>query len=228
MIYMGMIKENKREVRSMNGGLFQPRIREVSEGNDNRRIIEGYSIVFGVESRMLVDYWEDYREIIEPGAITKEDLDQMDIKMTIWHNRERLLARANKGVGSLKLSVDDTGVKYEFEAPDTPDGNTALELVKRGDLSGSSFIFWSDEKSSVRYTKDEDGILLRHVNRLDAIYEMTIASDPAYTQTNVTAREIEQAGIHIKPDEAPDMEDIKRREAEIYRVREISKKCFFN
>lgn len=228
MIYMGVIKENNREVRSMNGGLFQPRIREVSEGSDNRRIIEGYSIVFGVESRMLVDYWEDYREIIEPGAITKEDLDQMDIKMTIWHNRERLLARANKGVGSLKLSVDDTGVKYEFEAPDTPDGNTALELVKRGDLSGSSFIFWSDEKSSVRYTKDEDGILLRHVNRLDAIYEMTIASDPAYTQTNVTAREIEQAGIRIKPDEKPDMEDIKRREAEIYRVREISKKRFFN
>lgn len=177
---------------------------------------------------MLVDYWEDYREIIEPGAITKEDLDQMDIKMTIWHNRERLLARANKGVGSLKLSVDDTGVKYEFEAPDTPDGNTALELVKRGDLSGSSFTFWSDEKSSVRYTKDEDGILLRHVNRLDAVYEMTIASDPAYTQTNVTVREIEQAGIHIKPDEVPDMEDIKRREAEIYRVREISKKRFFN
>ena len=175
-----------------------------------------------------MDYWEDYREIIEPGAITEADLAAMDIKMTIWHNRERLLARSNKGVGTLKLSVDEVGVKYEFEAPDTPDGNTALVLVKRGDLSGSSFTFWSDETSSVRYTKDDEGVLLRHVKRIDMVYEMTLASDPAYVQTNVTAREIEQAGIHIKTDKVPDMEDIKRREAEIYRVREISKKRFFN
>lgn len=222
------MKENKREIRSMAGGQFQPRLREAAGENESGRIIEGYAIVFGVESRMLVDYWEDYREIIEPGAITEADLTAMDIKMTIWHNRERLLARSNKGVGTLKLSVDEVGVKYEFEAPDTPDGNTALVLVKRGDLSGSSFTFWSDETSSVRYTKDDEGVLLRHVKRIDMVYEMTLASDPAYVQTNVTAREIEQAGIHIKTDKVPDMEDIKRREAEIYRVREISKKRFFN
>lgn len=222
------MKENKREIRSMAGGQFQPRLREAAGENESDRIIEGYAIVFGVESRMLVDYWEDYREIIEPGAITEADLAAMDIKMTIWHNRERLLARSNKGVGTLKLSVDEVGVKYEFEAPDTPDGNTALVLVKRGDLSGSSFTFWSDETSSVRYTKDDEGVLLRHVKRIDMVYEMTLASDPAYVQTNVTAREIEQAGIHIKTDKVPDMEDIKRREAEIYRVREISKKRFFN
>nr|DAE93794.1 MAG TPA: prohead serine protease [Caudoviricetes sp.] len=222
------MKENKREIRSMAGGQFHPRLREAAGENESGRIIEGYAIVFGVESRMLVDYWEDYREIIEPGAITEADLAAMDIKMTIWHNRERLLARSNKGVGTLKLSVDEVGVKYEFEAPDTPDGNTALVLVKRGDLSGSSFTFWSDETSSVRYTKDDEGVLLRHVKRIDMVYEMTLASDPAYVQTNVTAREIEQAGIHIKTDKVPDMEDIKRREAEIYRVREISKKRFFN
>lgn len=222
------MKENKREIRSMAGGQFKPRLREAAGENESGRIIEGYAIVFGVESRMLVDYWEDYREIIEPGAITEADLAAMDIKMTIWHNRERLLARSNKGVGTLKLSVDEVGVKYEFEAPDTPDGNTALVLVKRGDLSGSSFTFWSDETSSVRYTKDDEGVLLRHVKRIDMVYEMTLASDPAYVQTNVTAREIEQAGIHIKTDKVPDMEDIKRREAEIYRVREISKKRFFN
>lgn len=219
----------KREIRSAQGGHFQPHLREVSEEGGSGRTIEGYAIVFGVESRMLVDYWDDYREIIEPGAITEEELAQMDIKMTMWHNREKLLARSNKGVGTLKLSVDKIGVKYEFEAPNTSDGNNALELVKRGDMGGSSFTYWSDESSSVSYTKDDDDILIRHVKKINMVYEMTIASDPAYTQTSVTAREIEQSGLKIKhEDEARREEELRKREQAIREVREKSKQHFFN
>lgn len=219
----------KREIRSAQGGHFQPHLREVSEEGGSGRTIEGYAIVFGVESRMLVDYWDDYREIIEPGAITEEELAQMDIKMTMWHNREKLLARSNKGVGTLKLSVDKIGVKYEFEAPNTSDGNNALELVKRGDVGGSSFIYWSDESSSVSYTKDDDDILIRHVKKINMIYDMTIASDPAYIQTSVTAREIEQSGLKIKhEDEARREEEPRKREQAIREVREKSKQHFFN
>lgn len=193
---------------------YVPRIREIAEGQIESRVIEGYAIVFGVESRMLVDYWEDYREIIEPGAVTVEELKNMDIKMTLWHNREKLLARSNRGEGTLALTVDEIGVKYSFEAPNTPDGNTALELVRRGDLSGSSFTYWSDEKSSVRYTKDNNGVLLRHVNRIDAVYEMTIASDPAYTETNVTAREITDAGVKLIEDLKGQIVGITKLEAQ--------------
>lgn len=219
----------KREIRSAQGGHFQPHLREVSEEGGSGRTIEGYAIVFGVESRMLVDYWDDYREIIEPGAITEEELAQMDIKMTMWHNREKLLARSNKGVGTLKLSVDKIGVKYEFEAPNTSDGNNALELVKRGDMGGSSFTYWSDESSSVSYTKNDDDILIRHVKKINMVYDMTIASDPAYTQTSVTAREIEQSGLKIKhEDEARREEELRKREQAIREVREKSKQHFFN
>lgn len=219
----------KREIRSAQGGHFQPHLREVSEEGGSGRTIEGYAIVFGVESRMLVDYWDDYREIIEPGAITEEELAQMDIKMTMWHNREKLLARSNKGVGTLKLSVDNIGVKYEFEAPNTSDGNNALELVKRGDVGGSSFIYWSDESSSVSYTKDDDDILIRHVKKINMIYDMTIASDPAYTQTSVTAREIEKSGLKIShEDEIRREEELRKREQAIREVRERSKQHFFN
>lgn len=180
----------------MIGGQYQPKIREV-EGKPGRTI-EGYAIVFGIESNLLVDYWDAYREIIEPGAITAEELKGMDIKMTMYHNREKLLARSNKGVGTLNITVDEVGVKYSFEAPDTVDGNTALELVRRGDLAGSSFMYWTDEGSNVSYEKTAEGILLRHVKKISQIYDMTIAADPAYNETTVTAREIEQTGISLK------------------------------
>ena len=183
------MEQKKMEIRSFMGGKCQPMLREAVEEGKESRTISGYAIVFGVESRILADYWDNYREIIEPGAITEERLKDMDIKMTMYHNREKILARSNKGEGTLRLSVDEVGVHYEFDAPNTVDGDTALELVKRGDLSGSSFMFWTDEKSGVSYEKRSDGIMLRRVKTIGMIYDMTIAADPAYEQTSVKARE---------------------------------------
>ena len=182
------MNKEKQEIRSGIGGKYRPVFREATEGESNSRTIEGYAIVFGVESRILSDYWDNYREIIEPGAITEERLKEMDIKMTMYHNREKILARSTNGEGTLKLSVDDVGVKYSFEAPNTVDGDTALELVKRGDLSGSSFMFWTDERN-VSYERRSDDIMLRRVKTIGMIYDMTIAADPAYEQTTVAARE---------------------------------------
>lgn len=182
------MKDEKKEIRSGIGGKWKPVLREASEGGSESRTIEGYAIVFGVESRILSDYWDNYREIIEPGAITEERLKDMDIKMTMYHNREKILARSTNGEGTLKLTVDDVGVKYSFEAPNTVDGDTALELVKRGDLSGSSFMFWTDERN-VSYERRSDDIMLRRVKTIGMIYDMTIAADPAYEQTTVAARE---------------------------------------
>jgi phage head maturation protease len=104
-------------------------------------------------------------------------------------------------------------VKYEFEAPRTCDGDNALELVRRGDLSGSSFTFWSDERSSIRYELLDDDVLLRHVDRIDKVYEMTIAADPAYVETTVTAREVEAAGIKL-PNHSKDERETPEQIAE--------------
>lgn len=209
---------NKKEVRTMMGGQWQPRLREAVEGESDSRTIVGYAIVFGVESRILRDYWDNYREIIEEGAINEERLKEMDIKMTMYHNREKILARSFKGEGTLKLSVDKVGVKYEFEAPHTVDGDTALELVKRGDLTGSSFMFWTDEASGVTYEKREDGMMLRRVKTIGMIYDMTIAADPAYNETTVEAREA--IGRFEKPEEKkPDYTNLnnlqRKRELEL-------------
>lgn len=208
------MESNKREVRTMTGGKWKPRLREGNESGESRTI-EGYAIVFGVESVILADYWENYREIIEPGAITEERLKDMDIKMTMYHNREKLLARSNRGEGTLKLKVDEVGVHYEFEAPNTEDGNTALELVKRGDLSGSSFMYWTDEKSGVSYEKTKEGLLLRRVRTIGEIYDMTIAADPAYTETTAMTREALERYMKPKKEVSSTRYTRERRERDL-------------
>lgn len=197
------------------------RIREATDGAESRTI-EGYALKFGVRSRLLCDWWNNYYEVLEPGCVTREMLDKQDIKLTMFHDRQLVLARSNKGNGTLSYEVDKVGVKFWAEMPHTVDGDKALELVSRGDIAGCSFIYSTDEgdsENAVSYErldeKGDDGedILLRHVKRIDNVYDFTITTDPAYEQTDVSKREVEAAGIKFEQQPKPkQIEESKKRE----------------
>lgn len=201
------------------------RIREAA-GGEQSRTIEGYALKFGVRSRLLCDWWDYYYEQLEPGCVTREMLDRQDIKLTMFHDRQLILARSNKGAGTLNYEVDAVGVRFWAEMPHTVDGDKALELVGRGDIAGCSFCYSTDETDSenaVSYErlkeKAEDGsdILLRHVKRIDNVYDFTLAADPAFEQTTVSRREVEeyfsrQAGKGRADKPATDKQTAKREQ----------------
>lgn len=155
------------------------------------RMIQGYGSVFNKQSRVLydVDRKQFFVEVIEREAITEELIRTCDVKALLEHDKQRLLARSTMGAGSLSLQVDNYGLAYRFEAPNTPDGNYALEMISRGDLFGSSFSYWTDEKKNVSYKK-MDGILLRTVHRIDRLFDVSIVADPAFFGTEVTVRSL--------------------------------------
>lgn len=203
------------------------RIREATDGAESRTI-EGYALKFGVRSRLLCDWWNNYYEVLEPGCVTREMLDKQDIKLTMFHDRQLVLARSNKGNGTLSYEVDKVGVKFWAEMPHTVDGDKALELVSRGDIAGCSFIYSTDEgdsENAVSYErldeKGDDGedILLRHVKRIDNVYDFTITTDPAYEQTDVSKREVEAAGIKFEQQPKPKQIDESKKRERINEVR---------
>lgn len=204
-------------------------IREAASGEESRTI-EGYALKFGVRSRLLCDWWDYYYEQLEPGCVTREMLDRQDIKLTMFHDRQLILARSNKGVGTLNYEVDAIGVRFWAEMPHTVDGDKALELVQRGDIAGCSFCYSTDEGDSgnaVSYerlkekTENGEGILLRHVKRIDNVYDFTLAADPAFEQTTVSRREVEEAGVDLRKqvDEPKPIDFDKKRET-IRKIRE--------
>lgn len=204
------------------------RIREATDGAESRTI-EGYALKFGVRSRLLCDWWNNYYEVLEPGCVTREMLDKQDIKLTMFHDRQLVLARSNKGNGTLSYEVDKVGVKFWAEMPHTVDGDKALELVSRGDIAGCSFIYSTDEgdsENAVSYErldeKGDDGedILLRHVKRIDNVYDFTITTDPAYEQTDVSKREVEAAGIKFDQQPKPKQIDESKKRERINEMRE--------
>lgn len=198
-------------------------VREAAEGEKASRTITGYAILFNVPSAPL---WSDEdseaREVIAPEAVTKELLDCQDIKMTMFHDRQLILARSNKGSGTLSYSVDEKGVAFEFEAPNTTDGDKALELVRRGDISGCSFAFttyyYDDDFVERQSQVDNTGVnhVTYRVKAITCIFDFTLAADPCYTDTSVEARELtddlkrEQHPQSPEPVKEPNKEALKQ------------------
>lgn len=186
-----------KEIRSFSEERAMPQIVDAE-----RRTIEGYAVVFEKESRILFDKTKKrfFVEVIKRGAVSNEDLKSWDIKALAEHDSSRLLARSVAGKGSLSLSVDDYGVKYRFEAPHTSDGDTVLELVKRGDLFGSSFAYIALDKN-IKYERKTDGTLHRAVDKILRMFDVSIVSDPAFFGTDVQARSLENYFEEEVPDE---------------------------
>ena len=177
------MKPTNREIRSLEG--------EIKMVGDDR-IVEGYAVVFNSRSNELWDFGDGtFVEVIERGAITPELVASSDVKALLYHNRERVLGRSNKGEGSLTLELDDHGLKYRFKAPNTADGDTAVELVKRGDISGSSFAF-TVAKGGSRVEEQADGTILRTITKISGLYDITLTPDHAYSDTSVAVREMER------------------------------------
>ena len=171
------------------------------------RTIEGYAIVFNQRSEVMLDWSAEeglrrFVEVISPTAISDNLLQQSDIKALVEHNRQRLLARYNKGKGTLELAIDEHGLRYKFDAPNTADGDYAVEMVSRGDISGSSFAFRVKNEDT---TWIKDGKLwVRTINKFSSIHDVTITTDPAYTQTEVNVRSLEEME---KPEKGDDTQE---------------------
>lgn len=215
----------RRTLVTGNAGLH---VRESGDGEAPSRKVEGYAILFGVPSEPL---WKDEdsegREVIDSGAITKELLDGCDIKMTMFHDRQLILARSKQGKGTLSYCVDEKGVSFEFEAPNTVDGDKALELVRRGDLSGCSFAFTTRywDKDFVERSVVTEGMMKKvtyTVRAVTGIYDFTLAADPAYPETSVEAREfVADLKDDGKPGQACDKDKDKEREELLEQVRDM-------
>ena len=179
-------------------------VRETEDGQQSRTI-EGKPIVFGVRSVNLTP-WSDTREVyevLEPGCITNELLQRSDVILNLNHSSmvPDVLGRCKNGNGTLSLRLAGDHIECRCELPNTNNANDALELMRRGDISGMSFAFqddYQDSENGVSYERTAETyngkeVWLRHVKRITSLYDVAIVTHPAYEQTTVTIREASEA-----------------------------------
>ena len=148
---------------------------EVRDNGSGVKTLTGYAAVFNRYSSNLGGFVEQ----IAPGAFT-QTLTQADIRHLLNHDANMVLGRSRSG--TLRLSEDTTGLRYEVDLPDTTAARDLAALVDRGDITGSSFAFRVVGDDGDDWSLTEDEFPLRTV-RQAALYDTSTVTYPAYPST---------------------------------------------
>lgn len=166
-----------REMRCYTG-----EVRAEQQEDQPTRII-GYGSVFNIRSEPL---W-GFREIIKPGAF--DDVLNDDVRGLFNHDPNFILGRSTSG--TLKVSVDERGLQYDIEAPDTQTiRDLVLAPMKRGDINQSSFAF-RVARDGDRWYEDEEGVVIREIHKFSRLYDVSPVTYPAYQAADSAVRSME-------------------------------------
>lgn len=161
-------------------------------GNGEKKpVIAGYAAVFNAESRNL----GGFVETIHPNAFDEVLAESPDVIGVFNHDRNLLLGRT--GNGTMKLTKDPYGLRYEI----TPNENTSIgrdviEWVKDRTVVGSSFAFAIKRDGGDSWSTDHQrGIRKREVRAVGLLEDVGPVVRPAYDSSSVVVsrRSIEMA-----------------------------------
>ena len=155
-------------------------------------MIAGYAAVF--------DDWEDLvdelyngirflvREKLARGAFDAALAEGQDVRGLVNHDPNQLIGRT--AAGTLRLETDSVGLHYEVDTADTQAGRDAVTLIKRGDMSGSSFGFSVRPNGDRRTITETDSLYQvdRELLSLD-LYDVSPVTYPAYARTTASVRQ---------------------------------------
>lgn len=165
---------------------------EIRAEAEGKRKVRGYAAVFGADSDNLGT--EKYRMIerIEPGAF--DDVLADDVRALFNHDANLILARSKGGTGTLSLGVDERGLWYEFEAPDTQAGRDLMVSLARGDVDQSSFAFTVRKEGQKWEEETRDGITTarRTITRVSRLYDVSPVTYPAYPDATAALRSFDE------------------------------------
>ena len=158
-------------------------VRASSDGKKKKMM--GYAAKFNSVSEDL----GGFREVLRPGAFDRAIRENQDVLARGEHSAAMLLGRRSSG--TLRLSVDEVGLAYEVDLPDTQAARDIATLVERGDVRQSSFAFVVEDGG--QRWGNQDGVPLREILDVATLVDVAPVSDPAYRETTVSARAVEEA-----------------------------------
>lgn len=136
--------------------------------------ISGYAVVFNEPSEDL----GGFIEYVLPNAFDGVDLS--DVLALYNHDFGSLLGRSS--ANTLSLEVDDKGLHFTLDVPDTTLGHDVYVNIRAGNLKGMSFGFTVETDTWLTDTTD---LPQRTISQIGSLYEVSVVGMPAYQETNV-------------------------------------------
>ena len=160
--------------------LFEVR---ADQNEDHGDILTGTPIVF--DQKTDLGWWD---EIIDRHAL--DDTDLRDVRFLVNHNTDMIpLARSrnNNENSTMQMSVGEEGmnIRVDLDTENNSEAKALYSAVKRGDLSGMSFLF---SVNSDKWDDVESDHPTRTILSIGKVLEVSAVTFPAYAQTSIQAR----------------------------------------
>jgi len=193
-------------------------VRAAADDGDAPKV-RGYAAKFDTESENLGSEDWQFREVIKPGAF--DDVLKDDVRALFNHSPDAILARSKNGEGTLEIGVDEVGLWYEFEVPDTQAGRDLRTSISRGDVDQSSFSFTvSDDGQKWEESREGDGPTLakRTITKVARLFDVSPVTYPAYPDATVALRSLQEFRKDDPEGEPPETPEKKPSEEELAEV----------
>ena len=172
----------EKELRS-----FEFEVR-AEENEEHGSMLTGRPIVYNATTDLG---W--FFERIDQGALDSADL--RDVKFLVNHNIDMIpLARSrrNNENSTMQMIIGSAGmdIRVDLDTENNAEARALYSSVKRGDISGMSFMFKVDRDEWQDLDTDKPTRIIKGISR---VFEVSAVTFPAYEQTSITARSAEEA-----------------------------------
>ena len=152
---------------------LERRSQETAISTSDNLTVEGYAVVFDSPSIFAGNQTWDY-EVIDPHALDNCDMSECVFRYN-HSDADPLLARVSND--TLKLEIDERGLKIRAALADTQQGRDLYTLIQRRDVSAMSFGMIVAE-SHIEYR-------VRHIDRIKKLVDVSAVDNPAYKATSL-------------------------------------------
>jgi len=172
-----------KEIRAFTGTV------EMRADEEGKKTLRGYALKFGQRYDMG---W--FEEEIAKGALDETDMD--DVRALYNHDPSIVLGRTT--AGTLRLKIDDIGVLYEIDIPDTTAARDLTVSIDRRDVTQSSWAFgldYEDPEVEMWTRNNGAGKQVRTIKKVKKMYDVSPVTYPANPDTTAAARSYDEKVI---------------------------------
>ena len=170
-------------------------------------MVEGYAAVFDAPDVMYERDGIKYNEVIQRGAF--DEAQMSDVVLNFDHSGKPLARTKN---GTLKLIVDEHGLKAQADLSSTAESRNLYEEIKAGLIDKMSFAFTVGQESYDKLTRT------RSISGIKRLFDVAAVTFPAYESTAITARSFFEAEAERERVEARTALELARKRYEYLEV----------
>lgn len=178
---------------------IETRVDKKQEGG-KKLVLRGYPILFNTEAEIYDFWYGEVRETILPTALNGTDLT--NVYLITGHNIEPDKVLGRNGV-NMRMEVDETGLFFECELPNTDHARDMYNLIESGIVDGMSFGFTCSDEVN-------ESTMTRTITHIDELFEVSITPFPAYKEASVIVQK--QRTKEEQEKQAKEQEEAQARE----------------